>query len=122
MVWVPMVRVETLMVAEPAALTGAEPSTAVPSENVIVPVAPAVVVAVKITVCPGLAGFADDVSVMFGVDFATVTIVAGEVAEFVVGPSGIEAVMGLDPRGSDGTVSVATPLTTAEVPSKVPLS
>jgi hypothetical protein len=83
---------------------------------------PPVVVAVKITVCPGLAGFADDIKVTAGVDFATVTIVAGEVAAFVVGPSGIEAVMGLDPRGNDGTVNVATPLTMAEVPSRVPLS
>jgi hypothetical protein len=57
--------------------------------------------------------------VTVGVTIPTVTVVEGEVAGLLVLVSATEAVMGLEPTGSDGTVKVATPLTTGAVPSTV---
>jgi hypothetical protein len=60
-------------VATPAALIAPVPRMVVPSRNVIVPVAPACTVAMKVTAWPGEDGLADDASVMLTVAFATVT-------------------------------------------------
>ena len=65
------------------------------------------------------AGLADEASVTVGAPMATVTVVAGEVAALLVAVSATEAVMGLEPMGRLGTVMVATPFTTGEVPSTV---
>jgi hypothetical protein len=65
------------------------------------------------------AGFAEDASVTGGVTIPTVTVVEGEIAGLLVLVSATEAVMGLEPIGSEGTVKVATPLTTGAEPNTV---
>src|SRR3954470_11559900 len=95
------------------------PSVVEPSVKVIVPVAPEGTVAVKITAWPAADGLTEEISMTTGVGFDTVTTVAGEVAAVYVTDSGIDAVIGLETIGSDGTVMVATPPTIGTVPSTV---
>jgi hypothetical protein len=83
----------------------------------MVPVAPAGIDAVKTTAWFTAAGFAEEVNATVGVTNPTVTVVAGEVAALLVAVSVTDAVIGLEPIGSDGTVRVATPLTTGAMPS-----
>ncbi len=79
---VPIVSVEVVKVATPEELIVPMPSTVAPSRKVTEPVAPAGTVAEKLTDWLGADGFAEDVSVMTTVAFATVTWVAGD----VIGP------------------------------------
>jgi hypothetical protein len=117
-----MVSADVVNVAIPAALTVPVPRIVEPSRNVTVPVAPAVMLAVKVIDWFAAEGFAEDTNVTVGAVLATVTVVAGEVAEKLVGPSGTDAVIGFAPNGSEVTVNVATPSTIVAVPRTVPLS
>src|SRR3984957_7743530 len=112
MVCDPIVRLEVVRVASPAALTAPVPRTTAPSRNVIAPLAAAGTVAVKVIVWLNSAGFTEDVSATVGIAFDTTTGVTGDVAALLVSPPGVVAVMGFGPSGSEGTVIVATPLTT----------
>ena len=58
----------------------------------------------------------DEINVIIGVVFVTVTIVAGDVAELLFASLGVLAVIGSVPAGSVVTVMVATPLTIGAVP------
>jgi hypothetical protein len=119
---VPTVRLAVLNVATPAALTAPVPRTVVPSRKVTVPLAAAGTVAVNVTGWLTFDGFADEVNATVGVFFATVTVVAGEVAGLLFVSPGVLAVIGFAPIGSEGTVIVATPFTIGAVPSTVPPS
>jgi hypothetical protein len=66
-------------VATPAALIVPTPRTVVPSRKVTEPVAPAWIVAEKVTAWLGFDGFTEDANVMMMVAFATVTGVGGDV-------------------------------------------
>jgi hypothetical protein len=110
---------EIVRIAIPAEFTVPVPRTTAPSWNVIVPLAAAGTAAVKVTVWLNAAGFTEEVSATVGVIFATTTGVAGEVAALLVFPPGVVAVMGFGPSGNEGTVIVATPLTTGAVPITV---
>lgn len=76
----PAVRVEVAKVACAVASRAPVPSVLVPSRNVTLPVGvPAdalVTAAVKVTACPVVAGFAEDVTVVVVLAVATVTLCA----------------------------------------------
>jgi hypothetical protein len=95
------------------------PRIAAPSRNVIVPVAPAGAIAVKVTGWLTIEGLRDDVTVTVGTVFTTVTIVAVEVAGLLLVSPEVVAVMGSVPTGKLGTVMVATPPTIGAVPMGV---
>ena len=92
------------------------PSIVTPSRKMTDPVAPAEAVAVNVTDCPVDDGLIDEVSVIVGVVFVTVTTVAGDVAELLFASPGVLAVIGSVPAGSVDTVIVAMPLTIGAVP------
>jgi hypothetical protein len=71
--WDPIVNVEVVKVATPAALIVPVPKMVVPSRKVTNPVAPACTVAEKLTGWPGDDGFTEEASVTVTADFATVT-------------------------------------------------
>ena len=106
-------------VATPAALITPVPRIVVPSRKVTEPVAPAWIVAAKVTAWLGFDGFAEDASVMTTAAFATVTWVGGDVIELFVKVSTAVTVIGFVPTGKEGTVKVAWPLTIGAVPSRV---
>src|SRR5580704_12366831 len=76
----PMASDEVVKVAIPEALMEPTPRTVAPSRKVMAPVAPVFVTAVKVTDWPVEAGLTDEVKVTEPTAFATVTVVAGEVA------------------------------------------
>src|SRR5262249_27236813 len=115
---VPTARLEVVKAAVPPLIVPV-PRTVEPSRKVMVPVADEGTVAVKVMAWLTDAGLAEEASVTVGAPMATVTVVAGEVAALVVAVAATEAVMGLEPMGRLGTVRVATPFTTGEVPSTV---
>jgi len=80
--WDPIVRLEVVKVATPAALIVPVPRIVVPSRNVTEPVAPACTVAEKVMAWLGADGLTDEASVTTGAVFATVTWVGGD----VIGP------------------------------------
>src|SRR5579875_1812667 len=106
---------EVEMVATPL-VTVAVPIVVAPLVKVTVPVTVVGRVAVKVTDAPGVDGFAEEVSVIVGVAFCTVTVVAGEVAGLLFASPGVEAVIWFEPMGSVLVVMVATPLTIGAVP------
>jgi hypothetical protein len=69
------------------------PRTVTPSRNVIVPVAPAGAIAVKVTGWLMTDGFSDDVTLTVGAVFTTVTETAGEVAGLLLASPGVLAVI-----------------------------
>jgi hypothetical protein len=91
------------------------PRIAAPSKNVIVPVAPAGAVAVKVTDWLTIEGLRDDVTATVGAAFTTVTITGGEVAGLLLESPGVLAVIGSVPSGRF-TVMVATPPMIGAVP------
>jgi len=91
------------------------PRTVEPSRNVIVPVALAGAVAVKVTGWLMIEGFSEDVTATVGADF-TVTETGGEVAGLLLASPGVLAVIGSVPRGRLLTVIVATPPMMGAVP------
>jgi hypothetical protein len=91
------------------------PRIAAPSKNVIVPVAPAGAVAVKVTDWLTIEGFSDDVTATAGAAFTTVTITGSEVAGLLLESPGVLAVIGSVPSGKI-TVMVATPPMIGAVP------
>jgi hypothetical protein len=95
------------------------PSIVDPSKNVIVPVAPAGAIAVKVTDWLMIEGLRDDVTVTVGAVFTTVTITGGEVAGLLLLSPGVLAVIGSVPSGRLGTVMVAIPPTIGAVPMGV---
>ena len=92
------------------------PRTADPSRNVIVPVAVAGAVAVKVTGWLTIEGLSEDVTATVGAVFTTVTETGGEVAGLLLASPGVLAVIGSVPRGRLLTVIVATPPTMGAVP------
>jgi hypothetical protein len=80
-----------------------------PSKNVIVPVAPADAMAVKVTGWLMIEGLMDDVTVTVGGVFTTVTETEGDVAGLLLESPGVLAVIGSVPSGRLVTVMVATP-------------
>jgi hypothetical protein len=92
------------------------PRMVAPSRNVIVPVALADVVAVKVTDWLTVEGLRDDETVTVGVAFPTVTVTEGEVAGLLLASPGVLAVIGSEPSGSVVTVMVATPPMIGAVP------
>ena len=69
MLWVPASRVDVLRLADPALSSGSVPRTTLPSRKVTAPVGCGAcgvfaTLAVKVMVCPLVAGFALDVSVV----------------------------------------------------------
>jgi hypothetical protein len=88
--------------------------------KVTVPVTAEDRVAVKTTAWFAEDGLIDEISVTVGVDFVTVTVVAGEVAGLLFASPGVLAVMGLLPTGRLGTVMVATPPMMGAVPIGTP--
>jgi hypothetical protein len=95
------------------------PRIVVPSRKVTEPVAPAWIVAEKVTAWLGFDGFAEDASVMVAAAFATVTWVGGDVIGLFVKVSIAVTVIWFVPTGNEGTVRVAWPPTMGAVPSKV---
>jgi hypothetical protein len=87
-----------------------------PSKNVIVPVAPAGAIAVKVTDWLMIEGLRDDVTVTVGAVFTTVTKTGSEVAGLLLESPGVLAVIGSVPSGRLDTVMVATPPTIGAVP------
>lgn len=106
-------------VAIPAALIIPVPMMVEPSRNVIEPVAPTCTVAAKVTDWLGADGFTEDVNVTTETTFATVTCVGGDMMGTFVEALSADAVIGFGPSGREGTVKVATPLTTGAVPRRV---
>ena len=117
--WDPLVNVEVVKVATPAALIVPTPRTVVPSRNVTEPVAPAWVVARKVTAWPGLDGFTEDANVMLMAALATVTVVGGDVITPVVKVLIAVTVIWFVPTGNEGTTRVAWPLMIVAVPRRV---
>ena len=87
-----------------------------PSRKVIVPVAPAGAVAVKVTGWLTIEGLSDEVTATVGAVFTTVTETGGEVAGLLFASPGVLAVIGSVPSGKLLTVMVATPPTIGAVP------
>ena len=88
----PTVRVLVVRVVWP--LTNVPvPRIVAPSRNVIVPVAPEGAVAVKVTACPTIEGFSDDVTATVGAVFTTVTETGGEIAGLLLASPGVLAVI-----------------------------
>jgi hypothetical protein len=92
------------------------PRTVAPSRNVIVPVAVAGAVAVKVTGWLTTEGLSEDVTATVGAVFTTVTETGGEVAGLLLASPGVLAVIGSVPRGRLLTVIVATPPMIGAVP------
>lgn len=69
------------------------PRVVVPSKNVIVPVAPAGAVAVKVTGWLMIEGLRDDVTATVGAVLTTVTETGGEVAGLLLASPGVLAVI-----------------------------
>jgi len=120
-VCVPVVNVLSTTEATPF-VTVEVPIVVEPSVNVTVPVTAVGRVAVKVTGWSAAEGFSEEVRPTVGVDFVTVTIVAGEVAGLLFASPGVLAVIGSLPTGRFVTVMVATPPTTGAVPIGVPPS
>jgi hypothetical protein len=80
-----------------------------PSRNVIVPVAPAGAVAVKVTGWLTVEGLTDDVTATVGAILTTVTETGGETAGLLLVSPGVLAVIWSVPSGRLLTVMVATP-------------
>jgi hypothetical protein len=78
-VWEPTINVLVVRVAWPPFKVPV-PSIVAPSKKVIVPVAPAGAVAVKVTAWLMIEGLRDEVTVTVGAAFTTVTVTEGEVA------------------------------------------
>ena len=117
--WDPLVNVEVVKVATPAALTAPTPKTVVPSRKVTEPVAPVLIVARKVTAWPGLDGFTEDANVMLMAALATMTVVGGDVITPVVKVLMAVTVIWFVPIGNEGTVRVAWPLMIEAVPRSV---
>jgi hypothetical protein len=115
MVCVPTVREFVVKDVWPLVRT-AVPSVVAPSRKTTDPVAPVGAVAVNITDWPADDGLIDEISVIVGVVFVTVTTVAGDVAELLFASPGVAAVIGSVPTGSVDTVMVAVPFTIDAVP------
>lgn len=81
----PVARVDVVTVATPAANV-AVPSDVVPLVNITVPVTPVGSVAVKVTGCPGLDGFAEEVRVTDGEALPTIWVVLPVVGLLFVSP------------------------------------
>src|ERR1700748_1974281 len=92
------------------------PRTVAPSRNVIVPVAVAGAVAVKVTGWLTIEGLSEDVTATVGAVFTTVTETGGEVAGLLLASPGVLAVIGSVPKGRLLTVIVATPPMMGAVP------
>src|ERR1700730_7754480 len=90
-----------------------------PSRNVIVPVAPAGAVAVKVTDWLKIEGLSDDVTATVGAALTIVTMTEGEVAGLLLASPGVLAVMGSVPSGKVVIVIVATPPMIGAVPMSV---
>jgi hypothetical protein len=114
-VWDPTINVPVVRAAWPLFKVPV-PIAVPPSRNVIVPVAPAGAVAVKVTGWLMIDGLRDDVTVTVGTGLETVTIVAPEVAGLLFASPDVVAVMGSVPIGKEGTLIVATPPTIGAVP------
>jgi len=115
----PIVNAEVEKVATPEALTTPVPRVVEPSRKVTKPVAPGCTTAEKVTDWPNADGLVDDVRVTTVAVFPTVTRVGGDVAGLLFASPEVAAVMESTPRGSDGTVRVATPLTMVADPNGV---
>jgi hypothetical protein len=115
----PRGREGTVIVATPPT-TGAVPITVPPSEKVTGPVVPEGTCSVMVTGVSG-GGVAVDTAGggRVGVNFVTVTEVAGEVAALLLASPGVVAVMRSVPSGRVVVVMVATPLTMGAVPMGV---
>lgn len=87
-----------------------------PSKNVIVPVAPAGAIAVKVTGWLTTEGLRDDVTVSVAAVLPTVTVTGGEVAGLLFASPGVLAVIWSIPSGRFDTVMVATPPMIGAVP------
>ena len=92
------------------------PRTVAPSRNVIVPVTPVGVAAVKITDWLMIEGLRDEVRITAGVAFPTVTVVGAEVTGLLLLSPEVVAVIGSVPIGKEGTVIVASPPVMGAVP------
>ena len=114
----PTIRVLVVIAAWPL-LNVLVPRLVAPSRNVIVPVAPAGAIAVKVTGWLTTEGLRDDVTVSVAAAFPTVTVTGGEVAGLLFESPGVLAVMGSVPSGRFVTVMVATPPTIGTVPMGV---
>jgi len=115
-VWEPTINVLVVRAVCPPAFNVPVPRIVGPSKNVIVPVAPAGAVAVKVTGWLMIEGLSDDVTLTVGAVFTTVTEAGGEVAGLLLLSPGVLAVMGSVPSGRLLTVIVATPPTIGAVP------
>ena len=106
----------TVIVATPL-MIGAVPITVPPSLKVTVPVVPGGTCSVIVTGVSG-AGFVVDTvgGGSAGVDFVTVTKVAGDVAALLFVSEGVLAVIEFVPSGRLEVVMVATPLMIGAVP------
>lgn len=114
-VWEPTINVLVVSVAWPLDKVPV-PRIVDPSKKVIVPVAPAGAVAVKVTGWLMIEGLRDDVTVTVGAVLTTVTETGGEVAGLLLASPGVLAVIGSVPRGRLVTVMVATPPMIGAVP------
>jgi hypothetical protein len=115
MVWEPVVK-ELFVILAWLFTKVPVPIMVPPSKNVTVPVALVGAVAVKVTGWLTVEGFSDEVSVISGAVFTTVTETAGEVAGLLVVSPGVVAVIWSVPSGRFVTVMVATPFTIGAVP------
>jgi len=113
--WVPTINVLVVRVAWPLFKVPV-PRMVAPSRKVIVPVAPAGAVAVKVTDWLMTEGFSEDVTTTVGAAFTTVTMTGGEVAGLLLESPGVLAVIGSVPSGRLVTVMVATPPMIGAVP------
>jgi hypothetical protein len=110
----------TVIVADPST-TGAVPRTVEPSVNVTGPDTPVGTGSVMVTGEPAIGAVGLTIGgTRTGVDFTTVTGVAGEVAALLLLSAGVLAVMGSVPIGRLVIVMVAVPLTIGAVPMTVP--
>ena len=114
-VWDPTINVLVVRVARPPFKVPV-PMTVGPSKNVTVPVAPAGVVAVKVTDWLTIEGSREDVTTTVGAALTTVTTTEGEVAGLLLASPGVLAVIGSVPRGRLLIVMVATPPMIGAVP------
>ena len=110
----PTIKVLVVRVVRPP-LKVPVPRTVTPSRNVIVPVAPAGAVAVKVTDWLTIEGLRDDVTTTVGAALPTVTTTGGEMAGLLLASPGVLAVIGSVPSGKV-TVMVATPPMIGAVP------
>lgn len=92
------------------------PRTVAPSRKVIVPVAPAGAVAVKVTAWLMIEGLSEEVTATVGAVFTTVIETGGDVAGLLLESPGVLAVIGSVPNGRLLTVIVATPPMIGAVP------